>query len=65
MGGNEVDDGGEVLDGAEAAGFALHGLDDSVAGLGGAVGDVGPEAGHDAVPMVAEGLGGVLFLRVP
>ena len=65
MGGDEVNDGGEVLDGTEAAGFVLHGLDDSFAGLGGAVGDEGPEVGHDALPVVADGLGALLHFRNP
>lgn len=39
VGGDEIDHDGEVLDGAEAAGFVLYNLDDSIEGFGGAIGD--------------------------
>ena len=48
-GGDEIDHGGEVLDGAEAAGLAFDRLNDAVEGLGGTVGDSGVQVGDHAI----------------
>ena len=50
-----MDDGGEVLDCANATGLAFDGLDDSVNSLGGSVGDLGAQVGGDAGPMGSNG----------
>jgi hypothetical protein len=65
MGDDEADHGGEVFDRPEAAGLPFHGLVDAVEGLGRAFGHASPEVVHDAVPVVADGLGGLFHLRDP